>query len=49
MEGINTIELRDIDPITDKERAIILSNTLYSLGFYTNLVSYKALKKKGGR
>jgi hypothetical protein len=27
---------------------IILSDTLYSPGFYTNLVSYAMLRKKGG-
>ena len=49
VEGIGTVELRGVDPITDKEKAITLSNALYSPGFHTNLVSYGALKKRGGR
>lgn len=49
VEGLGTVELRGVDPSTGKEKAITLSNALYSPGFHTNLVSYGALKKKGGR
>ena len=49
VEGIGTVELRGVDPITNKEKAITLSNALYSPGFHTNLVSYGTLKKRGGR
>ncbi|KAJ5110197.1 hypothetical protein N7532_002842 [Penicillium argentinense] len=49
VEGLGTAELRGVDPSTGKEKAITLSNALYSPGFHTNLVSYGALKKKGGR
>lgn len=49
VEGLGTVELQGVDPTTGKEKAITLSNALYSPGFHTNLVSYGALKKKGGR
>lgn len=49
VEGLGMVKLRGVDPITGKEKAIMLSNALYSPGFHTNLVSYGALKKKGGR
>ena len=49
VEGLGTVELRGVDPTSGKEKAITLSDALYSPGFHTNLVSYGALKKKGGR
>lgn len=49
VEGLGTVKLQGVDPTTGKEKAITLSNALYSPGFHTNLVSYGALKKKGGR
>jgi Reverse transcriptase (RNA-dependent DNA polymerase) len=49
VEGHGTVELCGVDPSTGQEKTITLSNALYSPGFHTNLVSYGALKKKGGR
>ena len=49
VKGYGTVKLEGVDPSTGKEKAITLSNALYSPGFHTNLVSYGALKKKGGR
>ncbi|KAJ5314877.1 hypothetical protein N7476_005184 [Penicillium atrosanguineum] len=44
-----TVKLIGRNPKTGKKRVISLSDTLYSPGFHTNLVSYATLLKKGGR
>ncbi|KAJ5318334.1 hypothetical protein N7476_004754 [Penicillium atrosanguineum] len=44
-----TVKLIGRNPETGKKRVISLSDALYSPGFHTNLVSYAALLKKGGR